>query len=107
MATQLVQSMGDDWNPKQYRDTYTDRVNDLIKAKRKGNDFQAADEAPEATNVVDLIEALRRSVDSTRGAGRKPKKAVEKKAAAKKAPAKKAAANRTSKSGRTGSRKAS
>ncbi len=120
MATQLVESMGEDWNPQQYRDTYTDRVNDLIAAKRKGNDFEVADEAPEATNVVDLLEALQRSVDSARSGGRKAstKKASTKKASAKtaantaakkpvkKAPARKAA-KASPKSGRSSARKAS
>jgi DNA end-binding protein Ku len=90
MATQLVESMADAWNPKQYRDTYTDRVNELIAAKRKGNEVQVADDAPEPTNVVDLLEALRRSVDTARGGGTKAaaKKAAPRKASAKKAPAK-------------------
>jgi DNA end-binding protein Ku len=112
MATQLIKSMDAAWKPEQYRDTYTDRVNDLIEAKRKGNDVEVADETPEATNVVDLLDALRRSVDSARGgSGRATdsatknapatrvskiaaKKAPARKAAARKAPAKKAAANK-------------
>jgi DNA end-binding protein Ku len=107
MAIQLIESMGDGWNPKQYRDTYTERINTLIEAKRKGNDVQVADEAPSATNVVDLLEALRASVDSARGGGRK--KAPAKKAAAKTAPAKKAPAKkaRARKASATRSRKAS
>ncbi|HEX4017932.1 MAG TPA: Ku protein [Frankiaceae bacterium] len=94
MATELVESMGEEWKPQQYRDTYTERVNTLIKAKRKGNEFQIADEAPEATNVVDLLDALQRSVDTARGAKRSKspvKKSGAKKTAAKKAPAKKVA----------------
>jgi DNA end-binding protein Ku len=31
---------------------------------------QVAEEAPQGTNVVDLLEVLRRSVDSARGGGR-------------------------------------
>ena len=65
---------------------YTDRVNELIEAKRRGNEVEQADEAPAATNVVDLVEALQRSVASSRGkrgrstAGdaRNPKKGVVK-----------------------------
>ena len=58
--------MDEPWKPGRYRDTYTDRVNDLIEAKRRGHEVQQADEPPEATNVIDLLEALRRSVDSAR-----------------------------------------
>src|ERR1700712_1047123 len=98
MATQLVKSMDETWKPEQYRDTYTDRVNDLIEAKRKGNDVEVADEAPQPTDVVDLLEALRRSVDSARGgSGRATNSAPAKrvsKAPAKKAPTRKAAASK-------------
>ena len=100
MATQLITSMDEPWKPERYRDTYTDRVNDLIEAKRRGHEVQQADEAPEATNVIDLLEALRRSVDSCprAAARRRPRKPTAqegrsaKKTPAKKAPAKKAAA---------------
>ncbi|MGH9108810.1 MAG: Ku protein [Acidimicrobiales bacterium] len=64
MATQLITAMDEPWKPVRYRDTYTDRVNDLIEAKRRGHEVQQAEEPPEATNVIDLFEALRRSVDS-------------------------------------------
>jgi DNA end-binding protein Ku len=98
MATQLIKSMDETWKPEQYRDTYTDRVNDLIEAKRKGNEVKVADQAPQPTNVVDLLEALRRSVDSARGgSGRATKSAPAKrvsKAPAKKAPTRKAAASK-------------
>jgi DNA end-binding protein Ku len=63
MAVQLIDSMTGDWNPSDYRDTYTDRVNELIDAKRDGAAVTIAPAAPEATNVVDLMDVLRRSVE--------------------------------------------
>ncbi len=90
MATQLINSMSGKWRPKDYHDTYTERVKDLIDAKRKGSEVTVADEAPEATNVVDLMTALRRSVDEARGR-RSAKTAKSAKTATKKAPAKKTA----------------
>jgi DNA end-binding protein Ku len=99
MATQLIESMDETWRPEKYHDSYTDRVNTLIEAKRKGNDLEVAEEAPPATNVVDLMEALQRSVDSARS-GRAASKASSAeqssatKSAAKRAPAKKAPAKR-------------
>ncbi|NUS55265.1 MAG: Ku protein [Streptomycetaceae bacterium] len=96
MAEQLVDSLTAPWKPEEYRDTYTDRVNDLIKAKQKGGEVSAAAEAPAPTNVVDLLSVLRRSVEDARAKRAAPaKKAVTKKAAAKKAPAKKTTAKRT------------
>lgn len=109
MATRLITAMDQGWKPNRYRDTYTDRVNELIDAKRRGNEVQFAEEAPEATNVVDLAEALRRSVDSARSVGatkraaaKKPAKAAEK--TARKTPAKKATARK--RGGRTGRKSA-
>jgi DNA end-binding protein Ku len=66
MAHQLIESMTGPWQPSDYRDTYTDRVNDLIKAKKNNEEFQAADEAPPGTTVMDLSEALRASVEAAK-----------------------------------------
>jgi DNA end-binding protein Ku len=71
MARQLIESMAGTWRPDDYRDTYTDRVKDLIAAKKKGDEITVAEAAPEATNVVDLMSALRASVDAAKqGRGR-------------------------------------
>jgi DNA end-binding protein Ku len=96
MAGQLIESMAGPWQPKSYRDTYTDRVNKLIQAKAKNKTYEQAEEAPRATNVVDLTEALRASVDAARRGGRAtPKKTAAKKTAAKTTAAKKTTAKKT------------
>jgi DNA end-binding protein Ku len=107
MAGQLIESMAGPWNPKDYRDTYTDRVNRLIRAKAKNKTYEPADEAPQATNVVDLTEALRASVDAARKGGRSgstksttaksttAKKTTATKTAAKKSTGRKTAAKKT------------
>lgn len=72
MARQLIESMTGPWDPSDYRDTYTDRVNELIDAKKHDKEFQPAEEAPTATKVVDLMEALQASVEAAKkkpGAG--------------------------------------
>ena len=72
MARQLIDAMSGPWKPADYRDTYTDRVNDLIEAKKHKKKVKLAQEAPAATNVVDLSEALQSSVQAAkRGSGRK------------------------------------
>jgi DNA end-binding protein Ku len=119
MAHQLIDSMSGPWKPSDYHDTYTERVQELIEAKKKGKEITVAEPAPEPTGVSDLLEVLRRSVDEAakrRGGGSSgskssagsaakkagsrtktggAKKAPAKKAAAKKAPAKKAPAKKT------------
>jgi DNA end-binding protein Ku len=66
MASSLIESMSEPWQPEDYRDTYTDRVNKLVKDKAEGNEIVAEAEPPGATEVTDLMEALRRSVESTK-----------------------------------------
>jgi DNA end-binding protein Ku len=106
MASQLIESMSDTWRPADFRDTYTERVNDLIESKRKGREFTAADDAPDPTNVVDLMAALQASVDAARtrrgSSPRKGKSAKTTKTAgrstARKTPAKRSAKKATAKS---------
>jgi DNA end-binding protein Ku len=67
MATSLIESLSEPWKPEQYRDTYTDKVNKLIEDKAAGNEIVVEAEPPAATEVTHLMEALRRSVESTKG----------------------------------------
>jgi DNA end-binding protein Ku len=67
MATQLVESLDQDWKPERYHDRFTERVEELIPAKGKGNEVRSAAQAPAATDVVDLLDSLRRCADAVRG----------------------------------------
>lgn len=69
MARTLIESMSAPWRPDHYRDTYTDRVRQLIEDKRAGNEVVTEAAPPEATEVTDLLEALRRSVEARKGDG--------------------------------------
>jgi DNA end-binding protein Ku len=109
MASQLIDSMAGEWDPADFRDTYTDRVKELIKEKKAGGEVSVAEEAPLPTTAKDLMEVLRQSVEAARkrggtGKARKPakkaadrpaKKTAAKKAAPKKTPAKSTAAKKT------------
>jgi DNA end-binding protein Ku len=63
MATSLIESMTDEWRPEEYHDTYTQQVEKLIEDKRDGREIVAESEPAEPTKVVDLFEALSRSVE--------------------------------------------
>ena len=83
MARQLIESMTGPWQPSDYRDTYTDRVNDLIKAKKNNEEFQPADEAPPGTTVMDLTRGAAsqrgsRQEDGRRGRRRRARDSEEK-----------------------------
>src|SRR3954469_22616399 len=105
MARSLVESMAGDFVPEEYTDNYRAALQSVIEAKIEGREIVEVEEAqPDAGNVVDLMSALRASVEAakkTRGetpaapaqkaAAEAPAKKAAKKAPAKKAPAKKAA----------------
>ncbi len=69
MAVSLIESMADEWRPEEYHDTYTQRVMQLIEDKRAGRTITPAESPPEATKVVDLFDALSRSVEGRRRGG--------------------------------------
>ncbi len=74
MAVGLIDSLTVEWKPENYTDTYRDRVLQLVKAKGKGREVVVDDDAEASGEVVDLMEALRKSVEaakSRRAAGNK------------------------------------
>jgi DNA end-binding protein Ku len=105
MARSLVDSMAGDFEPSEYTDNYRVALQTVIDAKIEGREIVEAEEPqPSAGNVVDLMSALRASVEAakkSRGEGPAEKKPAAKvaskapaKKAASKAPAKKAAAKK-------------
>jgi DNA end-binding protein Ku len=67
LATQLIENLrAKKWEPEKYRDTYRQRVLDVIKKKQKGEEI-AAPKKREPAQVVDLMEALKRSLGKREG----------------------------------------
>jgi DNA end-binding protein Ku len=66
MAVQLIDSMATEWDPENYRDTYRERVMELIDAKRKGQAIVTEQPSAASDNVVDLLAALRVSIDAAK-----------------------------------------
>ncbi|MGV9883876.1 non-homologous end joining protein Ku [Streptomyces sp. NPDC003006] len=65
-AQQLIEALSVDWNPEDYRDTFEERVKELVEAKREGKEVVSEAGPPEATNVIDLMSALKKSVERNR-----------------------------------------
>jgi DNA end-binding protein Ku len=103
MAEALISSMSGDFDPTQFTDDYREAMAALLEAKQTGGEVQPVpDAADEGPAVVDLMSALRRSVERARGgaeeapaAAKAPKRTPANEAADAPAPAKKAAAKRT------------
>ncbi|HEY8523819.1 MAG TPA: Ku protein [Acidimicrobiales bacterium] len=69
MATQLVESLASDWDPENYRDTYTDELRQRIEAKEAGEDITEEPEPEAEGKVVDLMEALQASLEKSKSSG--------------------------------------
>ena len=95
IAARIIEQQEGPFDPSQFTDRYEDALRDLIKEKEKGHTVTAPEEPKEA-EVLDLMEALKRSLGQSGGDRRKtaPARAGAKKAplpktpSAKKAPAK-------------------
>ncbi len=94
LAETLIDRKSGKFDASQYHDRYIEALRDLIEQKRKGRKIHTEEEEKPAkgSNVIDLMAALKRSIDRP-GGGEKggAKKPAAKKAAPKKAPSKSAA----------------
>ena len=91
VATALIDKKTDRFDPKIFKDHYQAALRELIarKLKAKGRKIEVAEEKPrkETGNVIDLMAALKKSLEGGSGT-------TAAKASAKKTPAKKAAAHK-------------
>lgn len=63
MAKQLIASLTEDFDVTQYHDSYRERVLEAVEAKVEGQEVTVSEEAEEEAPVVDLMAALRQSVE--------------------------------------------
>jgi DNA end-binding protein Ku len=84
LAKQVISTFDGDLNLKDYKDEYKEGLRKIIDAKISGEEI-VAPEIQEPPKVVDLMEALRRSLDSVSGDKKKAAKAIVKPAAKAKA----------------------
>jgi DNA end-binding protein Ku len=74
MAQLLVESMETAWDPNRYHDTHREKVQDLVEAKRQGNEIVVGSTDEPSTKVVDLMEVLSASIKSVKGASKEIKR---------------------------------
>lgn len=71
VAKQLVVSLSDKWTPTRYKNTYRQRVEELVEKKRAGHAVVFSDDVEGPTsNVIDLMSALKASIAKS-GSGRR------------------------------------
>src|SRR5439155_8786160 len=98
LAKHIVQTKSGHFQPDKFEDHYETALKELLRKKQAGQEIKPAQEA-KPTNVVNLMDALRKSVEAEGGSRRAapaPKKAA---ASARKAPSKKASTAKHRKAG--------
>lgn len=76
MAFTLIELLQKPFDPEEYRDHYREALEQLIEAKLEGHEVVTAPAARD-TKVIDLADALRRSVEQARKGGKSKPAAKE------------------------------
>jgi DNA end-binding protein Ku len=86
IAEKIIDQLEADFDPADFTDRYEDALKALIAEKQKGGGHKVKVEEPDDTKVIDLMAALRKSLE-----GKGAKKPAAKAASAKSHPARKKA----------------
>ncbi len=65
MAKALIESLAESFDPNRYKDEYREAVMKVVNAKMEGQVIEAP-EAPQPAKVMDLMDALRQSVEQAK-----------------------------------------
>jgi DNA end-binding protein Ku len=71
LATQLIESLAAKFEPEKYKDRYAESMLAMIEAKRAGQEVAEVPHAKMAP-VIDLMEALKKSIAEKAPAAKKP-----------------------------------
>ena len=82
LAVQLIEKKAAPFDPKKFQDHYTTALRELVQDKLKGHKIIAPQEEarPKGGNIVDLMEALKRSVGDPASGKTKPARGGKKRA---------------------------
>ena len=65
MALQLIDQMTTPFNPKKYKDTYSEEIKEIIRQKAKGRPIHPkSQEAPPSSKVLDIMDLLKASLEN-------------------------------------------
>jgi DNA end-binding protein Ku len=76
LAKQLVESLTAHFKPEKYHDEYQERLKALVESKQKGREVATAAK-PKLAPVIDMMEALKKSVAATQAGKKQPRRAAE------------------------------
>jgi Ku protein len=70
LAEHILDSKAGHFDPSKFKDEYERALKKLVRRKAKGHTIEMPEKQPEPSNVVDLMDALRRSVAGDRRSSR-------------------------------------
>ena len=73
LAAHIVDTKTGDFEPSKFEDQYEDAVRELLRRKQQREKIEAPKEHAPA-KVINLMDALRRSVEAERGGAKKPRR---------------------------------
>ena len=77
IAEKIIDQQAGAFDPKQFTDRYEEALRALIQGKQDGGGGGVTAPAPQNDNVIDLMEALRRSLEGGDGGKRVAAKATK------------------------------
>ena len=66
LAINLINQMTEPFKPEKYKDEYNEKLKKAIKRKIAGNEIISTEEKEEPTKVINLMEALQKSLSGTK-----------------------------------------
>jgi len=67
LGADLIERLSDEFEPEKYRDEYRQRVQAMLEEKSKGQEITVtAPEAPQRAQIIDLMQALKQSIEKAK-----------------------------------------
>jgi DNA end-binding protein Ku len=66
VAHQLIEALADEWDPEKYHDNFQENLKKLIETKLEGGTVQAVEQPKKLAPVVDLMAALKESLENAK-----------------------------------------
>lgn len=76
LAEQLIESLSEDFKPQQYHDTFQEQLKALVESKEKSKIFTEK-AAPKRAQVIDMMDALKKSLEQAGTEGKHRRTAAE------------------------------
>jgi DNA end-binding protein Ku len=73
IASHILDTKDGHFHPSKFKDEYENALKKLVKRKASGKPIEVPEEAPEESNVINLMDALRRSIGQGSAKSKKAK----------------------------------